>query len=1146
MLLICSSNLWAEGHEAPKVEGDVASITNQGETKYYSTIGDAMADWQTNGGTLTLLDNCEYTTTNVFSLPKTEGTQIEAELDLNGQTLTFKSSYMLGWGIRIRSGAVLTIKDGIGQTDNGKLSLVMTRNNTNLYGMYIAGGVLNINGGSFDASVATAGKEADVCYLASTANSELNISAGIFENNVISKNTNFHITGGEFKNAANNEYDSFDKYTAPNTYLSLGSDDYYTLKEIPDEDVVATVDGVKYRKFDLACERSSKEYKAILQKDITPEGGIVISTDKKCYLDLNNHTITRHGWMFDVYGALDIDGTGTLYSTRDSGAPVIIYVYGTSDPDEPYNHVLNIGENVTLKCKVGYGISVYNVNNGNYAYGVEINVNGTIQTSSGIAILGSIQRTSGNVPIININDGAKIYGRVGGDGDPDQDGRSIYAAGYGIWNVGKATLTANNPIHVKAGTINLNGTEITATRDFYTPITYYGNGGKPTGDAITIESNPVYAGNILININNGTTVVSKAGYAIEEGVVCKDSNGTDCTDKTKQIGLTVNDGEGADLVNKFSGAKGTMKFSESFAQALKDGSIEGKEAGQYDWVQNAIIGGKYSAMPEVVADGYMVKMTSDAQFPYEVVAKTEETGITDITAITQDTTEPADYTVKKGTGLIVRTGNTLKITGKLFIGEDVNWPAQVTVEPGATLIVGNGIEINASNEAIYKNALVLQADKENGTASLLFGTGATGDVNPVASVEMYMYGHLLSEGADETNPQNFKWQHFGLPIYSDGDIEKTMPVWYFDWNVKNGWVRVSGADIKGEGPWAIHNTTTNLVNEGSKFVFKGNLIGNQNVTTTLDRAGYFGFANSYTAPLSMENVITKLQEKGLQAGIWLYDASGDIAEFTAYSLGDIEDDGDKGVLPMQAFFMFNQAGGSKSIEINYASDVYNFKPADGSAGAAYRAAEADVNGGKITLSDGVEAATLTIREAERFSDEYDNGYDMYQMESTGMIQIYTIQGDSKLASIATNSINGKEIAIVTKANTEYTLSFSKLKGNAFKLTDIASGADIEVGEDKTYTFTAAANSTIVRFRLGEGEVSADEADADAVKVWVANNALNIAGAAEGDAIELINLAGVKVLSATATGEAVQSISLSGIASGAYIVKVGAATVKVIK
>ena len=62
----------------------------------------------------------------------------------------------------------------------------------------------------------------------------------------------------------------------------------------------------------------------------------------------------------------------------------------------------------------------------------------------------------------------------------------------------------------------------------------------------------------------------------------------------------------------------------------------------------------------------------------------------------------------------------------------------------------------------------------------------------------------------------------------------------------------------------------------------------------------------------------------------------------------------------------------------------------------------------------------------------------------------------------------------------------------------------------------------------------------------ANNILNISGAAEGDAIEVINLAGVKVLSAIATADAIQMISFSGIASGAYIVKVGTTTVKVIK
>lgn len=903
--------------------------------------------------------------------------------------------------------------------------------------------------------------------------------------------------------------------------------------------ITAMVNGVPYTDFGTAFDASSKDYPVILMNNCSFYQYKTISTSGVTrWIDLNGKTLEcspmSTNYSFKVSkGKLKItdcsdDKSGLLKGKYIAENGAIIFLYGSTTSTATNYSILEIGEGVKIDNQSSsptYIAAVLHLGTSTKnkaAYGAVINIgqNTSLSCTNGsiLSINGNVNKTSGNVPQINIADGASL------DTGCDKEA-CIYAGGYGIWNIGAATLKSNTPIYAKSGIVNVNGAAIEACGEFAEPVAN-SNGFNPTGDAIMIDSNSSYAGNVQLSISGDTKITSQNGYAVQEALTKMDD--------TKAIKLEIVNGS-------FSGAKGSIKLSDEFAAALAQGATAGGK-----WVLNAVTNGKYSAMPEVVADGYMVKMTSDAQFPYEVVEKKDDAGITDITAITEDKTESGDYTVKKGTALIVRTGNTLKVNGKLFIGENENWPAQVTVEPGATLIAGNGIEINASNEDLYKNALVLQADKENGAASLLFGTGATGDVNPVASVEMYMYGHLLSEGADETNPQNFKWQHFGLPIYSDGDIEKTMPVWYFDWNVKNGWVRVSGADIKGEGPWAIHNTTTNLVNEGSKFVFKGNLIGSQNVTTTLDRAGYFGFANSYTAPLSMENVIAKLQEKGLEAGIWLYDASGNLAEFTAYSLGDIEDDGDKGVLPMQAFFMYNKAGGSKSIEINYASDVYNFKPVDGSAGAAYRAADADVNGGKITLSDGVEAATLTIREAERFSDEYDNGYDMYQMESTGMIQIYAIQGESKLASIATNSINGKEIAIVTKANTEYTLSFSKLKGNAFKLTDIASGAEIEVGEDKTYTFTAAANSTITRFRLGEGEVSANEADANAINVWVANEALNVAGAAEGDAIEIINLAGVRVLSATATGEAVQTISLSGIANGAYIVKAGATTVKVIK
>ena len=112
----------------------------------------------------------------------------------------------------------------------------------------------------------------------------------------------------------------------------------------------------------------------------------------------------------------------------------------------------------------------------------------------------------------------------------------------------------------------------------------------------------------------------------------KKTTTNNCDQVTQQIGLTVTDG--AEGANAFAGAKGTMVFSDSFAQALRDGSIDAGTG--VEWVQNAITSGKYSAMPEVVADGYMVAFTGDVMFPYEVVLKEDDPGITDITSITED------------------------------------------------------------------------------------------------------------------------------------------------------------------------------------------------------------------------------------------------------------------------------------------------------------------------------------------------------------------------------------------------------------------------------------------------------------------------------------------------------------------------------
>ncbi|MDY6426934.1 MAG: hypothetical protein SPK61_02845 [Bacteroidales bacterium] len=847
-----------------------------------------------------------------------------------------------------------------------------------------------------------------------------------------------------------------------------------------------------------ALEASSSETRALLQKDITLTSGTSVAAGKAYYLDLNNHDIETSGeWFWDVYGLFDIDGTGTILSTYAGTKTIsMIWVYGSTNPNASYSCVLNIGKNVTLKADRSgvYATNIYGTSK--CAYGTEINFNGTIQTSTGMTINGKINKTTGNVPIINIGDGAVVNGGCG-------DNASIYAAGYGIWNIGAATLNAGTTIYAKSGIININGATIAACGEYAEPKPY-GNGFHGTGDGIVFDSKNGYAGNMSIAITDAT-ITSTNGYAIQEVLTDRESSAT--------IGMTIVNGA-------FAGAKGAVVVSEDFSGSAEDGSNQ-----QGEWVLNAVTGGKYSTLPEVVADGYEVVVTSDADFPYSVQLK-QDIPFMDKEVISEDT-EMDDVTVTAGKQLVIKTGVTLTVTGTVTIGDNESYPSQIVVEPGATLIAGaNGIVEAGSLGA---ESLILEADKVNGTGRVLFN-GTTANNAPLATVQMYLKGKNNQDGT-------YIWQHFGLPVYANTNaaIEKTMAVTYNDWDIVKGWVVSNSSNVLEQGPFVGHNTTTNAVVEGGVFNFKGNIIGNTDADLSLVY-GYNCIANSYTAPMSIKSFIESVDALNSDKLVWVYDSEND--EFKKYNKTSFILVDDPGIDAMQAFFIGNR-GGVTDVTIDYDKSVYDF-------GDLKDADATEYNGGLIKLSaSGLGSATLQIVEGPDFSDDFEDGADGEQME-TGMIQIYVEQGAHKLAAIATNSINDKEITIVTKSATQYTLSFEHLAGKAFKLTDLVSGAEVEVGSDKTYTFTADANSTIKRFVLGEGEVSADEANADAVKIWSANDSLFVEGnAAEAD-IEIINLSGVKVASAKASGEAVQAVSISNLACGVYVVRVGNTAAKIVK
>ena len=242
----------------------------------------------------------------------------------------------------------------------------------------------------------------------------------------------------------------------------------------------------------------------VLDANIEVNQALVI--DRDLVLNLGGFTLSSAATnirLLDIKeGTVNLTGTGTILTTGAGGVPV--RVYGSDDPAATNYTVVTVGKDVTLKTTIDdvYGIfvSFYPATDDTpaipHAYGVVINIDGTIDAANGPYVNGTIKDTEGNVPVININDGATITANGSGGG-------AIYAAGYAKWNIGAATLTGESGLVIKSGDVNLTNTTVIADGVEADPNPY-GDGFNGTGAAIQVEQNSAYAGKVDININGGS------------------------------------------------------------------------------------------------------------------------------------------------------------------------------------------------------------------------------------------------------------------------------------------------------------------------------------------------------------------------------------------------------------------------------------------------------------------------------------------------------------------------------------------------------------------------------------------------------------------------------------------------------------------
>lgn len=317
-----------------------------------------------------------------------------------------------------------------------------------------------------------------------------------------------------------------------------------------------------------------------------------LTIDKVVNIDLNGNTISADEKIFHVKGGfLTLTGKGTVRETKPNYGAIMLT--GSSEPtDENYSGV-RVGKDVTLEGWSGIFITHEN----SKSYGVVAYLDGKINAvndtsggeGAGIYVNGNI-KDKNDAPVVNISDGAEIK----------STGNGLYIAGYSTYYIGKAYIEGDEAaIGIKSGILNIDGATVVCNGEDVTPTEGYNNGIKASGTAIQIESNSGYAGDIDINISNGT-FKSKNSNVIYEYI----GKGT----SSLIYSMSISNGT---FVSE--AGKEVFSFSDSF-KTIHSGFISG---------------GKYSSDPSsYLKSGYTVVKDGDL---YNVVKGTMKSVISNST-----------------------------------------------------------------------------------------------------------------------------------------------------------------------------------------------------------------------------------------------------------------------------------------------------------------------------------------------------------------------------------------------------------------------------------------------------------------------------------------------------------------------------------
>lgn len=237
-----------------------------------------------------------------------------------------------------------------------------------------------------------------------------------------------------------------------------GGNSYITIEDKEQKEygfaqsMVAEVNGWQYSSLENAIAAAKDGETVKLLKDTTVNNQTWISNNVT--LDLNNHNVSACAYAFKIRsygdytgGSLKVTGTGTIDCNSQNGT---FYLIGSDNSDDNKSSKLLIDKDISI-INGAYTFFIDRVPNKNTSYNLTVDIYGDITSDEPVYVTGNIHATEGNVPEINIHNGAN-FNILGND--------EIYLAGYAKTTIENGVTITNptgNTVTLAAGELVING-----------------------------------------------------------------------------------------------------------------------------------------------------------------------------------------------------------------------------------------------------------------------------------------------------------------------------------------------------------------------------------------------------------------------------------------------------------------------------------------------------------------------------------------------------------------------------------------------------------------------------------------------------------------------------------------------------------------